>query len=148
MSDERVFSLEEANALVPRLATIVERQLALATEIEKLITRIRSARSAPSARPHDLEPAPDDSRAVRADKLELMRRISTYEEGWREVEELGAMVKDPRTGLCDFYGHVDGKLVYLCWRYGEPAIEHYHDLDAGFAGRKPLDRAARLRLLN
>jgi hypothetical protein len=148
MSEDRIFSLEEANALVPRLAALVGRLLERGGEIEALIQRVRSARPSAAARPTDLEPAPDDSRSLRADKMELMRRIAAYEEGWREVEALGAVVKDPRTGLCDFYGHVEGRLVCLCWRYGEPAIEHYHDLDAGYAGRKPIDTAARSRMLN
>jgi hypothetical protein len=58
------------------------------------------------------------------------------------------VLKDPRTGLLDFYGQVDGKLVWLCWRYGEDAVTHYHALDEGFGGRKPIEPTMRNRHLN
>jgi hypothetical protein len=29
-------------------------------------------------------------------------------------------------------------VVYLCWRFGEDRIGHWHELDGGFAGRRPL----------
>ena len=44
---------------------------------------------------------------------------------------MGAVLKDPRTGLVDFYGQVDGKRVWLCWKYGEDAVTHYHGLRRG-----------------
>jgi hypothetical protein len=68
--------------------------------------------------------------------------------GWREVEDLGAVIKDPREGLVDFYGRVDGKLVWFCWKYGEEGVTHYHGLDEGFAGRKPILANMRSRHLN
>jgi len=54
------------------------------------------------------------------------------------IEGLGAEVKDVESGLVDFHSFLDGaEEVLLCWRIGEPAIEHYHGLTTGFAGRKP-----------
>ena len=47
----------------------------------------------------------------------------------------------------NLYGRIDDRLVWLCWRYGEQSIDHYHELDAGFAGRKPL-APVRARMLN
>ena len=61
---------------------------------------------------------------------------------------MGAVLKDPRTGLVDFYGQVDGKRVWLCWKYGEDAVTHYHGLDEGFSGRKAIEPAMRSRHLN
>jgi hypothetical protein len=81
-------------------------------------------------------------------KRELVRRIEEYRAGWREVEQLGAVVKDPRLGLVDFYGQVDGKLVWLCWKYGESEVGFYHALEEGFSGRKPLGVSVKQRLLN
>lgn len=58
-----------------------------------------------------------------------------------ELEQHGAEIKDPASGLIDFRTLRDGREVYLCWRLGEgPRILYWHDLDAGFAGRQPLDR--------
>ena len=48
-------------------------------------------------------------------------------------------VKDPEIGLVDFYHWRNGELVFLCWRYDEPELTHWHGLHEGFAGRKPID---------
>jgi hypothetical protein len=53
---------------------------------------------------------PDDVRTLKQEVVDLLER---FERGWGEVQELGAVVKDPRTGLVDFYGRVDGALVWL-----------------------------------
>ena len=61
-------------------------------------------------------------------------KLTTYIE---ELKRLGVEFKGP-DGLCDFYSIMDGREVFLCWRLGEPEVSHWHDLDAGFAGRQPL----------
>jgi hypothetical protein len=53
--------------------------------------------------------------------------------------ELGVQVKDPEVGLIDFPSRRDGADVLLCWRAGEDAVEYWHDLEEGYAGRKPID---------
>ena len=55
----------------------------------------------------------------------------------REVSELGVEVK-AADGLVDFRSKLHGRIVYLCWKYGEERVAHWHELEAGFAGRKPL----------
>ena len=50
----------------------------------------------------------------------------------------GIELKDYFTGLIDFPCRMDGREVYLCWRLGEPEVGHWHELDAGFAGRQKL----------
>jgi hypothetical protein len=54
------------------------------------------------------------------------------------IHELGAVVKDPASGLVDFPARVEGAEAFLCWRLGEDEIAYWHGLDEGFAGRKPL----------
>ncbi len=51
----------------------------------------------------------------------------------------GVQVKDINTGLLDFSALKDGREVYLCWKYGEEEIEYWHEVEAGFAGRQPID---------
>jgi len=75
-------------------------------------------------------------------------RVRRYEAGWDEVQQLGCVVKDPRIGLVDFYGRIEGRTVWLCWRYGEESIGYYHDLDSGFSGRRALTAAVRRTLVN
>jgi hypothetical protein len=50
----------------------------------------------------------------------------------------GAQIKDVNTGLLDFSALKDGREVYLCWKYGEERIEYWHEVEAGFAGRRPI----------
>lgn len=55
-----------------------------------------------------------------------------------ELLDLGVEPKNGLEGLVDFPAMIDGRLVYLCWKLGEPEIRYWHDLEAGFAGRQPL----------
>ncbi len=60
----------------------------------------------------------------------------------QELEELQVELKDPLHGRVDFRAAIQGRDVYLCWQYGEAEIEHWHELDTGFAGRLPLFAAS------
>lgn len=112
-------SIEEANALVPKLAELVGRQLARRSDIE---TRLRVLASVTGEVPSEITTFPNDAPDLRKTKVELIQRITDYQDGWKEVESLGCVVKDPRIGLVDFYGRIEGKLVYLCWKHGETEI--------------------------
>jgi len=57
----------------------------------------------------------------------------------RQIKDLGVLLKDAEKGLCDFPYLRHGKVVYLCWQLGEENIGYWHDIEAGFAGREPLD---------
>jgi hypothetical protein len=56
-----------------------------------------------------------------------------------ELTRLGVQVKDPDTGLVDFPARRGGEDVLLCWQAGEDAVSWWHDLESGFAGRRPID---------
>lgn len=145
MDDLRVFTLEGVNALLPRLSTLVGRQIERRAKIEKLLARLgRELGDVPER----LAPDPGDSEETRQVKRDLARRIEQYRAGWREVEELGAVLKDAKTGLFDFYALVDGRLVWLCWRYGEAECAFYRPLEDGISGRKPIGPGVKQRLLN
>jgi hypothetical protein len=55
------------------------------------------------------------------------------------ILDTGAQVKDINTGLLDFPALREGHEVYLCWKYGEDQIAFWHEIDAGFAGRQPIE---------
>jgi len=55
------------------------------------------------------------------------------------ILETGVQVKDINIGLLDFSAWKDGREVYLCWQYGEGEIAFWHEVDAGYAGRKPIE---------
>jgi hypothetical protein len=140
-----VFTLEAVNSLVPRLRVLVEAQIERRVEIE---TRLERLAGLLGRIPESLDAASGDEAPVRELKSDIADRVDAYKSGWRAVEELGAVIKDPRVGLVDFYGRVDGKLVWLCWKYDEEKVMHYHGLDEGFSGRKPILATMRTRHLN
>lgn len=55
-----------------------------------------------------------------------------------EIQNFGCVLKDIEAGIIDFPAEIDGRPVYLCWRCDDPWVMYYHELDAGFQGRKPL----------
>ena len=143
--DARVFTLEEVNDLVPKLSDSVRRQLERRSEIEGLLLKLgRELGDVPDRIVLD----PADPSDVRDLKRDLVKRIAEYRAGWREIEDMGAVLKDARVGLLDFYGKIDGKLVWLCWKYGESEVSYYHALEEGFSARKPIATSMRVRLLN
>jgi len=58
--------------------------------------------------------------------------------GFDRLEELDLVVRDLERGLIDFPSLLDGDEVYLCWMLDEPAVGHWHAVEAGFGGRRPL----------
>lgn len=61
----------------------------------------------------------------------------------KEIEAIGAQVKDIPSGLVDFPSRLFGKDVLLCWRLGEDKVGFWHDLESGFSGRQPLPEAGK-----
>lgn len=134
MNARRIWTASEATALVPRLSLLVGEQMRRAFDIGQRLRAMHD--SGVGARlmaviEGDEAELDDEERSLGLDLVE-------YEKAWRVIESIGVTVKDPHIGLIDFLGRVDGREVWLCWRYGERAVEHYHALDEGFSARKPL----------
>jgi hypothetical protein len=140
-----VFTLEEVNSLLPQLKSLMAAQMDRRGEIESRLERLAGLLG---TLPDTIEIEDRDPSHVRELKRELVERVEKYQLSWQEIEALGAVLKDASAGLVDFYGHVDGKAVWLCWKFGEEAVGHYHDLDEGFAGRRPIEATLRHRHLN
>ncbi|HJQ83756.1 MAG TPA: DUF2203 domain-containing protein [Candidatus Binatia bacterium] len=139
MKPEKLFGLEEANAIVPRLQVLMERlqrgALRLHDEMSELARETGVAIAALSA-----EELVRRRPAARALVEELDAIV-------HEIEESGAHLKDVQLGLVDFPTERDGEIVYLCWQFGEPEVAFWHRLDDGFAGRQPLPGSAPPRYL-
>lgn len=140
-----VVTLEAANAMVPRLRDLMDAQSGRRKDIEGRLDRLARLLG---KRPGAIHLDPADPPDVRDLKADITARLEAYQTAWAELEEIGAVLKDPKTGLVDFYGQVDGKLVWLCWRYGEDAVAHYHQLNEGFSARRPIEDNLRSRHLN
>ena len=123
MDEDRFYTVEEANALLPYLApTLVE----LREKFEDA-ARIRST-IATAATSNGGSTSRDTWAAVLARVSELIDRIN----GW------GLQLRDISTGLVDFPGLVGGEQAWLCWRLGEAEVAYWHPFEEGFDGRRPL----------
>lgn len=129
----RVFTLEEAEALLPRLREILAGLSAARTRLaegeRELLERYHGGRG----NGHTAPGGPLDQLHET-----LTRAQSDIDDAVRAITELGCELKDPDRGMVDFRTMREGRLVYLCWLMHEPAIQFWHELDAGFAGRTPL----------
>jgi len=135
VTEPRLFSLEEANAVMSVLRPLLERLREMVTEAERQQTEIQRMESVwPHANGHrvELEIALKTARAT----LEAL--TTDIRSGIREAEAHGCEVKDPSAGLIDFRSPRNGRVVYLCWRLGEGDIAFWHTLEDGFKGRQPL----------
>jgi hypothetical protein len=133
----RFFTVEEANALVASLQLEFGRIAQARSSLAPLIQALGGPDEAVAIL-HEGAPTPPG----REKEAEALRRAAAEITGAVErVNALGCLVKDVETGLVDFYAMVDGEPAFLCWQYGERAISHWHGLDEGFAGRKPIEGA-------
>jgi hypothetical protein len=142
---ERYFTVAEAEALLPRLEATFQQLRKLRSEIDARMDQIQilDALWGPGIQ----EPANPDREEFLAHRAGVKRAIGEVE---RRVEEeiLGLGVRFPQggmeRGLVDFPTRYQGRTVYLCWQAGESEIVAWHEVEGGFAGRRPLtDQEAR-----
>ena len=82
-------------------------------------------------------------------KAERAKAEQRVKDALAEIDATGVQVKDLDIGLLDFPCQVDGQTILLCWKLGEKAITHWHGVEEGFAGRKPIDqRIAKAKKVN
>ena len=124
----RLFTIEQANRMLPLVRRIVEdivQDYARWREQVGVLEVVAAGRRGDSP--------PDEAEKVEQDTQRLAADIERYV---GELRELGVDFKGFDEGLVDFPAEIDGRRVYLCWKLGEDAVEHWHEVDAGFAGRQ------------
>jgi hypothetical protein len=124
----KLFTLSEANALLPTVRRIVG---AIARAHNRIAAAQEPARAA----------AENASRGggFMADGPQYVTDLMSLAERTGELEALGVQLKDYGRGLIDFPSMREGRVVLLCWQLGEgDRIEWWHDLETGFAGRQPI----------
>ena len=125
------FTIAEAEALIPELEKIYEAITELAAKAEMKAERVRAFSQDAQRYASDLV----------IEKSQLQFLANAMNQYFQKIADLGAMPKGLDPALVDFPHRLDGREVYLCWKLGEKKITHYHGVEEGFAGRKPLPRA-------
>jgi hypothetical protein len=120
------FTLKQANALLPEIRPLVRKILALRAEILSM---------QPDVWPVVEKAAGNGGRKAAS---EIVRQFDEVDQAVRQIQSRGILIKDINTGLVDFPSNRDGREVYLCWKYDEPEIRYWHEINDGFAGRQPL----------
>ena len=125
----KLYTHEEANAMLPLLRVILRDITKLAVDLRDRYERL--------VRLQETEGLDE------AHKEEVHQLVEEFERGQeklreyeQELEKLDVELKDYYTGLIDFRAMRDGKEVYLCWRMDEPEVSHWHELSSGFNGRQ------------
>lgn len=132
MSHPRIFSLDEAEQALPLVRHIATDIRAAYRLWQDAVTRYELEAAGATADAGETEVLGSLREAVGVQAERVAGLVD-------ELQELGVELKDFEQGLVDFYALREDRLVYLCWRLGEEHITHWHEVDAGFAGRRPVD---------
>jgi hypothetical protein len=122
---ETFYSVDEANALIPKLKPLLER-------VRKTQEELAKDKSVAAVR----EKAAQNGGGLHGRQLSTLTK--TLDADLRQLEEWGIVLRDPTIGLIDFLHKREGETVFLCWKLGEPRVEWWHPLETGIAGRQRL----------
>jgi len=122
----RYFTIDEANALIP--------------ELEPLVSELLKRRARASRESREMGPMLSDLRSDVGgpQATHLAGEFAEIERLVGQVQAYGCVIKSLEAGLVDFLCERDGRDVFLCWRFGEPHIEYFHELHTGFQSRQRL----------
>lgn len=133
VATKKFFSVEQANKTLPLVQKIVSdivRQFRIVNELDG---RLAGVLEHDGKRRGD-DPYTEELAQTRAELDAEAEKLQAFRE---ELDHLGVELKGP-DGLCDFPALKDGREVCLCWKLGEPSVEYWHEVQAGFAGRQPV----------
>ena len=128
----RVFTAQEANAMIP--------------ELTRMIASLREARACIEKKEAEIDAlelvtesdSPSGCVLINGEVEHLNRLIADFNAAVDALHGHGCFLKDVDMGLVDFYSVVDGKVVYLCWKYGEEEVSHWHEVGEGYISRQRL----------
>lgn len=123
----RYFTLPEANEMLDNIRPIVDE----IQEIRQLILK-----NQPEAWPAIEKSAGNGGNRALSNMVKDFEKLDMLV---HQIQDLGVLIKDINLGLLDFPALKDGREVYLCWQYGEGDIAFWHEVEAGFAGRQPIE---------
>ena len=143
--DKQYFSLADANQQLGHLRELFERVMQLRAQLKTLYHRLENAGHPPreehlrgTTTAGGAKGTGDVPVDVQRDLVLFRGLVETLREQVDEIQETGCIIKDIEIGLVDWPALHQGREVLLCWKYGEREVGWWHDIDAGFAGRRPI----------
>jgi len=132
----KLYTLEEANQILPQIESLLEKLSYTTLQINKhqaeidVLELIQEGSGIKRVKPGS---------AYFEKKLDQMQTLfDQFKQYIHHITELGCELKDLNLGLVDFYSLKGDKLIYLCWKKGEKKIRYWHDIESGFSSRQPL----------
>lgn len=125
------FTLDDANRMLPLVARIVDDVVKHYEEWQRTVEEFEVAAALSRAD----DPTPE-AEALQHRAQYLAREIQGF---LGELAGLGLEFKGFELGLVDFPGEVDGRRIFWCWKRGESAVQFWHDVESGYAGRRPVE---------
>ena len=133
----KTFTVDEANALLPAIAPLVQQLQALQRSIIETNQQMEVlARKLSSGNGFPIASIKTQLKELAKHQLQL---VEAFQSALQQLEELGAILKDLNTGLVDFYALQGPEPIFLCWKLGEERVAFWHTLEDGAAGRQPLE---------
>jgi hypothetical protein len=123
---ERTFTVAEANGLIPQL--------------REHLSAVKRARAVLIRTKEDIKKASAKAQFGGGSFAgpHYIAALEQINENLQAIHEMGVLVKDLDIGLCDFPHVLNGRIVYLCWKLGEPEVQWWHEINSGYMGRQPL----------
>jgi hypothetical protein len=129
----KFFTIDEANATLPLVRAITGDLVELSRHVIERRERLNLLTAGREV--HSEDPYTQELAQVQQEIEQDIERLQGYVE---ELRQIGVEPKNPAEGIVDFPARLEGRVVYLCWQLGEPEVLHWHEIDAGFAGRQPI----------
>lgn len=132
---QRTFTLDEAHLLLPVLESLLKQAIQAKKLVEQIDKEFQDLN-------HKIFLAGGlliNIAKVATRKAERERAVQKIKDTLSEIDATGVQVKDLDIGLLDFPCIVDDGMILLCWKLGEEKIAHWHSVEEGFKGRKPID---------
>lgn len=135
--EKRYFTVDDANQMIPYLEAAFRRILQMRAQIETLYTALEDMDAVPHDDAFELEL--DEHSAYVLNKQAMLKGLmAALRDEIEGLHEAGCLVKGLDDGLVDWYARHQGRDVLLCWKLGEKRVTHWHDIHAGFSGRRPI----------
>lgn len=131
----KTFTLEEAQLLLPTIEALLKQAMEARAEAESLEDELQQL----ARRIFLAGGTMVNVGEVQRQKAALAGLVQRVKDSLQEMDAIGVQVKDLDTGLLDFPAYLGDEIVLLCWKLGEPKIEFWHAIEAGFRGRQPVD---------